>query len=72
MSKSDLLYGVKAIADYLNLREGQARHQIEEGRLPAFKMGGTFCATRSGLDQFLARSFQESASDALTNSPAAA
>ncbi len=40
-SASDLLYGAPAIAGYLGLTEKQARHRVEAGNIPAFKIGGT-------------------------------
>ena len=41
---ADLLYGVPAIAGFLGLRQRQARHQIEDGRIPVFRMGAIICA----------------------------
>ncbi len=48
-----LLYGVAAIAEYLGLAERQARHQIEKGRIPTFKIGGKICARPTALDAWL-------------------
>ena len=48
-----LLYGAAAIARYLGVRERQARHLIEHGRLPAFKLGATVAARRRTLDAWL-------------------
>jgi hypothetical protein len=53
-SASDLLYGAPAIAGYLGLTEKQARHRIEAGNIPAFKIGGTVCARQSSLSTWLA------------------
>lgn len=55
-AESDLLYGVPAIAAYLGLTEKQARHRIEAGSIPTFKMPGTrtVCARRSSLTAWLA------------------
>ena len=51
--QSRLLYGVPAIAGYLGLRQRQARHQIEKGHIPTFRMGGTICARPTVLDAWL-------------------
>ncbi len=48
-----VLYGAAAIARYLGLRERQARHLIEHGRLPAFKLGATVVARRRTLNAWL-------------------
>jgi hypothetical protein len=45
----DLLYGAKAIADFLGLKERSAQHLIETKRIPFFKVGKTVCARRSKL-----------------------
>ncbi len=50
--EGDLLYGAKAIAAYLGVRERQARHLIEHG-LPHFKLGAIVVARRSTLDAWL-------------------
>ena len=50
---SDLLYGVPAIAAFLGFRERQARHHIEEGRIPTFRMGSIICSRRSVLNAWL-------------------
>ena len=49
----DLLYGSPAIAGFLGLTEKQCRHRIEAKVIPTFKMGGTTCALRSKLLQWL-------------------
>lgn len=51
---ADLLYGVPAIAAFLGLQVKQLRHRIAEGYVPAFRIGGTICARRSTLNQWLA------------------
>ena len=48
-----LLYGVAAIAEYLGLAERQARHQIEKGRIPTFRIGLAICARPAKLDAWL-------------------
>ena len=50
--QGDLLYGAKAIAAYLGVRERQARHLIEHG-LPHFKLGAIVVARRGTLDAWL-------------------
>lgn len=45
----DLLWGVDAIAQELNLTRRQAYHQLESGRLPARKQAGKWVASRRGL-----------------------
>lgn len=48
-----LLYGSTAIAEFLGLTLKQCRHRIEAGIIPTFKIGGTTCATRDGLRDWL-------------------
>ncbi len=48
-----LLYGAIKIAEYLGITERQARHQIEQDRLPHFKIGKTICAYPSKIDAWL-------------------
>lgn len=50
----DLLYGAAPIAKYLGLTEKQARHRIDTGHIPSFRIGSTICARRSTLNQWLA------------------
>ena len=50
---ADLLYGVPAIADYLGLTQHQARHNIDKGRIPTFRMGAIICARKSSLVRWL-------------------
>lgn len=52
--RADLLYGVPAMAAYLGLSEKQLRHRIEAGSIPSFKIGGTVCARRSSINEWLA------------------
>lgn len=46
---TDLLYGVAQIAKYLGLREKQARNRCDRGEVPTFKLGGTVCARKSTI-----------------------
>lgn len=54
---SDLLKGAKAIGAFLGLSEKQARHRIEAGIIPTFKMPGdsSIFARRSSLTAWLAK-----------------
>lgn len=49
-----LLYGMPAIADFLELSVRQVGHLHNVGGLPTFKMGGKVCARRSTLMLHLA------------------
>jgi hypothetical protein len=48
-----LLYGVDAIATYLNLQPHQARSLISMGRIPASRLGRRICCTTEMLDDFM-------------------
>lgn len=50
---SDFLYGVPAIAVYLNLKERQVYHLADKNNLPVFKLGGKTCARKSSLQKWL-------------------
>lgn len=50
---SDFLYGVPAIAAYLNLKPRQVYHLADGQGLPTFKLGGKTCARRSSLKTWL-------------------
>jgi hypothetical protein len=54
---ADLLYGVKAIGEFLGLTLKQAEHRIDRGEIPTFRLGGskrgTICARRSSLRTWL-------------------
>ena len=47
--RSDLLYGVPAIARHLGRTTRQARHNIDKRRIPTFRMGAIICARKSTL-----------------------
>ena len=66
IASADLLYGVPAIAEFLNVRPRQAHHMIDTGGLPAFKIAGKICARRSTVLTWLA---QREAAAAPVNSP---
>ena len=46
---ADLLHGVQAIAEHLQMTRPQVYHLHNRGDLPTFKMGRTVCARRSTL-----------------------
>ncbi len=50
----DLLYGARRIADWLGIEEREARHQIEQKRLPTFTLGKMICSRKSTLAKHLA------------------
>ena len=54
--QADLLKGAKAIAEFLAMTEKQARHRIEAGIIPVFRLPGdsTIYARRSTLTTWLA------------------
>ena len=47
--ETDLLWGLKEIARYLNKTPRQAQHMHEKKLIPTFKMGAVVCATKSAL-----------------------
>lgn len=51
---TDLLYGVEAIRECLNMTAAQVYHLHAQNRLPTFKIGKKVCARRSALDRWLA------------------
>jgi excisionase family DNA binding protein len=55
----DLLYGAKAIAQYLGVTDRQAEHMIETKRIPYGKIGRRVVSSRSRLDAYQARLIDE-------------
>jgi hypothetical protein len=51
-SGDDLVWGVAAIAAVVNRTRRQTFHMLETSKLPAAKIGGRWCASRSGLRRF--------------------
>ncbi len=51
---ADLLFGAKAIADFLGINQRQTYRLIYDSVLPSFKLGGTVAARRSSLTKWLA------------------
>ena len=51
----DMLHGTDAIAGHLGMTARQLRHRAGAGELPTFKLGRIVCATRSGLNAWLAK-----------------
>lgn len=60
--ESDLLYGLEAIADHLQLTVPQVKWQIKVSGWPTFKQGAIVCARRSTLAKHFAA--QEAAASA--------
>jgi hypothetical protein len=50
-----LIWGVTAISREINRNNRQTFHMLENGRLPARKVGGRWCASRNGLRKFFAK-----------------
>lgn len=50
---SDLLYGARAIATFLGMREKQVRNRIDQNLIPTFRLGGTVCARKSRLAEWI-------------------
>lgn len=50
----DLIWGVAGIATEINRSPRQTFHMLENGRLPAKKIGGRWCASRAGMKKFFA------------------
>ena len=60
--KGDMLKGVKAIADFLDLPERQVYHLCATGQLPGvFRLGRLYHARRSVLIEHMARREQGAA-----------
>ena len=57
----DLLYGVPAIADHLEMTHAQVYNMRHKGTLPTFKIGGKVCASKSYLAEHFHRLSQEAA-----------
>jgi hypothetical protein len=52
---NDLLWGVTLIAVEIGRNRRQTFHLLENGKLPASKVGGRWVASRTGLRQFFAK-----------------
>jgi hypothetical protein len=50
----DVIWGVSSIARTINRSTRATFYLCENGRLPAKKIGGRWCASRSGLAKFFA------------------
>jgi hypothetical protein len=51
--RSDLVWGGQGIAEEINRTTRQAFHMLENGLLPARKVGGVWCASRTALRRAL-------------------
>lgn len=52
--KSDLIWGATTIAKAINRSRRQTFHLLEQGHLPAKKIGARWVASRAALQQFFA------------------
>jgi len=52
---ADLAWGVAAISVEIGRNPRQTFHLLENGKLPASKVGGRWVASRTGLRQFFAK-----------------
>jgi hypothetical protein len=52
---NDLLWSVRAIAAEIGRTERQTYHMLTLGQLPAERVGGRWCASRSGLRRRFAK-----------------
>ena len=50
--KDDILWGVRAISEEIDRTERQTFYLLETGQLPAKKIGGRWCSTRTVLRGF--------------------
>jgi hypothetical protein len=51
---NDIVWGADGIGKVINRNERQTFHLIDTRQLPAKKIGGRWCASRSGLRKFFA------------------
>ena len=51
--RAALLYGAKAIAEHLGIREKPTRHLIAKGTIPTFRIGAIVCARPEKIDAAL-------------------
>jgi hypothetical protein len=57
---TDVLHGIGEIAHHLGFKTNrQAYHAVASGHVPAFKLGGKWCARKSTLDEFFAQKERE-------------
>jgi len=49
---SDLVWGIRAIADEIGRNPRQCFHLLENGRLPAKRVGGRWVTSRAALKRF--------------------
>jgi hypothetical protein len=55
----DLLWGSRAISKEINRSARQTFHLLETGQIPASKIGGRWCASRSALRRFFSEAMKE-------------
>ena len=49
----EMLYGTKAIAEFLGIKPRAAKHLVDQDRIPHFKIGRRICAAPSKLAAWL-------------------
>lgn len=54
-ASGEILYGVKAIAAFLGVRDRQALHLVETDRIPFFRVGKIVCARRAALRTWISQ-----------------
>ena len=65
MTDTDLLYGIPQIAAHLGLSRRQTYYAASCGHIPVFKIGATWAARKSTLDDEFARREREAMSQAV-------
>ncbi len=64
ITPKQMLYGAKAIADFLGIKHRSALHLLSEGHIPHFKLGKMPCQTRGKLGEWLKSQEERAASAA--------
>ena len=64
LTSGDLLYGVKAIADFLGMGRHQCQHRCDDKTIPTFRMGRNIVARKSTLAKWVERLEDEADDDA--------
>ena len=56
---SDGIMGIKAVADYLNLKEQTVYRLVPQRKIPALKIGGQWKAKKEHIDKMFDELLQE-------------
>ena len=56
--QDDLIWGIEAIGGAINRSPRATYHLLENGRLPAKKVGNRWCSSKSALRRFFAAQFR--------------